>query len=101
VNTIAINMYRRAAHANRRKQPLLDLFSGPSIDMAAIILKSVLKCCPSSDRALLLHQLNGLTTTEMARQIGITEGAIRIRLLRARRSARSMVEFRQPIRTAA
>ena len=92
VNAIAMNMYRRSARNDIRRQPLLDRSGGADVDIAAIDLKRLLKCCCSSDRVLLLYQLHGLTTSEMARKIGATETAIRIRLMRARRSARSMTD---------
>ena len=38
--------------------------------------------------------MRGATTEEIARKQGVTETAIRIRLLRARRAARSRVEKR-------
>jgi RNA polymerase sigma-70 factor (ECF subfamily) len=100
VNAIALNMYRRAARNDRRIQPLLDRSGGADVDIAAIDLKNLLKCCCSSDRVLLLHQLNGLTTSEMAREVGASETAVRIRLMRARRSARSMTQPRRASRAA-
>jgi DNA-directed RNA polymerase specialized sigma24 family protein len=88
VNTIALNMYRRSAQLESRMQPLSDQAGGADIDLAAIDLARLLSSCGSSDRALLIHQLHGLTTSEMALAVGATEIAVRIRLLRARRSAR-------------
>jgi RNA polymerase sigma-70 factor (ECF subfamily) len=101
INTIALNMYRRAAHVDSRTLPLLDRTGEANVDIAAIDLASLLKYCSSSDRVLLLHQLHGLTTSEIAREVGATETAVRIRLMRARRSARSMSEPRLAIRSAA
>jgi DNA-directed RNA polymerase specialized sigma24 family protein len=55
----------------------------------------ILAFCRPNDRHLLEQQyVNGVTTQEMAREQGVTETAIRIRLLRARRDARSQVERR-------
>jgi RNA polymerase sigma-70 factor, ECF subfamily len=92
VITIALNMYRRAAWAASRRQPLEDRTGGAEIDFAAIDLGMLLRSCRSSDRTLLLHQLNGFSTAELAVVVGTTESAVRIRLLRARRSARSLIE---------
>ena len=39
-------------------------------------------------------QMRGVTAKEMAREQGITETAVRIRFLRARRSARKALEAR-------
>jgi DNA-directed RNA polymerase specialized sigma24 family protein len=60
--------------------------------VASIELASLLDSCCPSDRVLLLHQLHGLTTSEMAREVGATETAVRIRLMRARRSVRRVYE---------
>jgi RNA polymerase sigma-70 factor (ECF subfamily) len=101
VNAIALNMYRRAARNDRRRQPLIDRSGGANVDIAAIDLQRLLRCCCPSDRVLLLYQLHGLTTSEMAREVGATETAVRIRLMRARRSARSITEARLASRPAA
>jgi RNA polymerase sigma-70 factor (ECF subfamily) len=101
VNAIALNLYRREARSDSREQPLLEFGGGVDVDLAAIDLASLLSSCCASDRQLLEHQLNGLTTSEMAQQLGASETAVRIRLMRARRSARSKCEPRRMIRTAA
>ena len=101
VNTIALNMYRRNAHLDSRTQPLVDRTGGAGVNVAAIDLARVLRFCCRSDRELLTHQLHGLTTSEIARQVGATETAVRIRLMRARRSARSLTELRRATPTAA
>jgi hypothetical protein len=43
--------------------------------------------------------MEGATTREMARRQGLTESAIRIRLLRARRAARLRLEKRRMVAT--
>jgi DNA-directed RNA polymerase specialized sigma24 family protein len=88
VNTIALNIFRRSTHVDRRKEPLLDRTAMPDSNVASIELAKLLDFCCPSDRVLLLHQLHGLTTSEMARAVGVTETAVRIRLMRARRTAR-------------
>jgi len=90
VNTIALNMYRRASQLDSLKAPLLDRVVKPDTRCASIELHRVLESCCPNDRLLLTYQLYGLTTSEMARQVGATETAVRIRLMRARRSARSV-----------
>lgn len=96
VNTIALNVYRRLI---RRECSHPDLPRLPektvSIDIAAMDVARILAFCRPNDRHLLEQQyVNGVTTQEMAREQGVTETAIRIRLLRARRDARSQVERR-------
>jgi RNA polymerase sigma-70 factor (ECF subfamily) len=88
VNTIALNFFRRSLRYDRRNGPLVDQSGAHSINIAAIDLPILLKLCGSSDRVLLIGQLHGLTTSEMARRVGVTEGAMRVRLTRARRAAR-------------
>src|SRR5271170_3333503 len=94
VNTIALNAYRRVM---RREAPCQDLPEIPSphgIDLAAIDVHRILSYCRPSERVLFEQQMDGATTEEIARQQGVTETAIRIRLLRARRATRSRLEKR-------
>ncbi len=96
VNTIALNIHRRLV---RREAipPALPMVPGKTvnIEVAAIDAARILDFCRPSDRYLLEQQyVNGVTTEEIAREQGVTETAIRIRLLRARRYARSQVERR-------
>ena len=98
VTAIARNMYRRNTHIDRLKEPLLDRAVKPDPGAASIELASVLDSCCPSDRSLLLFQLYGLTTSEMAHQVGVTEAAVRIRLMRARRSARSVSQSKGTVR---
>lgn len=96
VNTIALNIHRRLV---RREAipPALPKLPGQTvnIDVAAIDAARILDFCRPNDRYLLEQQyVNGVTTEEIAREQGVTETAIRIRLLRARRYARSQVERR-------
>ena len=95
MNTIALNMYRREVYFDNRKDPLSETSGRAGVDIAAIELSCLLKSCCNSDRTLLLHQLHGLTAREIAREVGATETAVRIRLMRARHSARSLMEMRE------
>ena len=93
VNAIALNVYRSLARGERIKQLVADqLDERSSIDFAAIDIGRVLSRCRPGDRDLLEQHLNGVTTAEIAREKGVTETAIRIRLLRARRDVRSRME---------
>jgi DNA-directed RNA polymerase specialized sigma24 family protein len=92
VNAIALNIYRRAVQRERFRQPLPELYSRLEIDLAAIDVASVLKSCLPRERRLLEQQLRGVTAKELAQDSGVTETAIRLRLLRARRAARAWVE---------
>jgi DNA-directed RNA polymerase specialized sigma24 family protein len=95
VNTIALNVYRgmiRKDPAKHLTPRLSDRTT--SIDLAAIDVARVLTFCRPRDRVLLQEYMNGETTEEIAQKRGVTETAIRIRLLRARRDARSQCERR-------
>jgi DNA-directed RNA polymerase specialized sigma24 family protein len=90
VNTIALNIYRRVRHTEDRfNQPLPTLYSRLRIDLAAIDVARILRFCRPRERRLLELQMQGVTAKEIARRNGVTETAIRIRLMRARRTARA------------
>ncbi len=93
VNTIALNGYRSLIRREPMNEALLEQHCrSAGIDVAAIDVGRVLTLCRPSDRSLLEKCMNGFTTAEMAREQGVSETAIRIRLLRARRDARSRAE---------
>jgi DNA-directed RNA polymerase specialized sigma24 family protein len=94
VNTIALNLYRSVLRSEPAYQSLPELCSKGSINLAAIDVSRILKICRPCDRLLLEEQMRGVTAEEIAKKQGVTETAIRIRLLRARRAARSRVEKR-------
>jgi RNA polymerase sigma-70 factor (ECF subfamily) len=96
VNSIALNVYRRLLRRENTQAARSTLHEKTvSIDIAAIDVARILEFCRPSDRRLLEQQyVRGVTTGEIAREYGVTETAIRIRLLRARRDARSQVERR-------
>ena len=62
------------------------------LDLAAIDVARILRVCRPPDRLLLEAQMQGVTAKEVAREQGLTETAVRIRFLRARRSARQALE---------
>lgn len=89
VNTIALNVYRSV----RRKplhQELQDLPVPPQVNLAAIDADRVLSFCKAKERLVLQrHYLEGFKIKDIAQQQGWTQTAARIRLLRARCSARA------------
>lgn len=91
VNSIAMNAYLGLM----RKQPcyvgVSDLRTEEA-NSAAIDVRRILGFCRPRDRELLQWELEGLTAQEIAQREGVTTTAIRIRLLRARRRARSHAE---------
>jgi DNA-directed RNA polymerase specialized sigma24 family protein len=95
VNTIALNFYRRLIRKESAQTTPTLREKTVAIDIAAIDVARILTFCRPCDRLLLEQQyLNGISIGEIARDRGVTETAIRIRLLRARRDARFQVERR-------
>jgi DNA-directed RNA polymerase specialized sigma24 family protein len=94
VNTIALNMYRRLARWDSFGELDTTLSSGPDRVFLAIEAGRILDICNPKERFLLEQQMHGITTHELACRMGVTETAIRIRLLRARRSVRVRMERR-------
>ncbi|MBZ5675641.1 MAG: hypothetical protein LAP61_15480 [Acidobacteriia bacterium] len=95
INSIALNQFRRVIRVERLHQELQRSAQGnTSLDLAAIDVARILGACRPLDRMLLEAQMKGVTAKEMARAHGLTETAVRIRFLRARRSARKALETR-------
>jgi len=95
INSIALNQFRRVIRVERLHQELQRSSQGnASLDLAAIDVARILGACRPPDRMLLEAQMKGVTAKEMARTHGLTETAVRIRFLRARRSARKALETR-------
>ena len=96
VNSIALNGYRRLAQRQPPSRELPEIVSPRGIDTARIDVHRILNCCRPSERILFEQQLCGATNAEIARKQGVTETAIRIRLLRARRATRLRLETGLP-----
>jgi len=94
INTIALNFYRGFLGREVHLQHLADLPSRDRINVAAIDVDRFLRFCRPCERTLLQQQMEGITMEEIARKNGVTESAIRVRLMRARRAARSQMERR-------
>ena len=98
VNTIALNVHRSLIRKEASIQPLPEPHSPQlcstrvTIALAAIDAARILNLCRPRVRTLLEQQMRGFTPGEMASKHGVTETAIRIRLMRARRDARSCLE---------
>ena len=91
VNTIALNLYRTSLRNNHPLEPITEQGAvWPNFE--AVDLRRLLKFCRPSERRLLEQQMQGLTAEEISRELGVSETAIRIRLLRARRSMRRALE---------
>jgi RNA polymerase sigma factor (sigma-70 family) len=87
MNSIALNIHRSFIRREPLLQTLPELSTPPKINLAAIDVRRILKCCKTNDRMVLQrHYLEGYKVQEIANSQGWTETAVRIRLLRARRS---------------
>jgi RNA polymerase sigma-70 factor (ECF subfamily) len=86
-NSIALNIHRTYLRREPQTQTLPDLQAPPRLNIAAIDVTRILESCKPNDRAVLEgHYIEGYKVQEIARQYGWSETAVRIRLLRARRS---------------
>jgi RNA polymerase sigma factor (sigma-70 family) len=86
-NSIALNIHRTYLRREPQTQTLPDLQAPPRMNVAAIDVKRILNSCKPNDRAVLEgHYIEGFKVQEIAQQYGWSETAVRIRLLRARRS---------------
>jgi DNA-directed RNA polymerase specialized sigma24 family protein len=94
VNTIALNVYRSFLRREPVYQTLPELVTKTGVNLAAIDVSRILKICRPSDRVLLEQQMRGVTAEEIASTQGVTETAVRIRFLRARRAAKMRMEMR-------
>lgn len=93
VNRIALNEARR----NLRYAKRYVAFEGfhqqtTTLNVAAIDVAKVLERCQPEDREILEAQLDGTSGFEFAEKKGISETAMRLRNLRARRAARRLCE---------
>ena len=93
MNTIALNIHRSCI----RREPLLDILpelsTPPKINLAAIDVRRILKSCKTKDRVVLhRYYIEGHKVQEIAKSQGWTETAVRIRLLRARRTVRKRLD---------
>ena len=87
MNSIALNIHRSYIRREPLLQTLPELSTPPKINLAAIDVRRILKCCKTNDRMVLQrHYLEGYKVQEIAKAHGWTETAVRIRLLRARRA---------------
>ncbi len=89
VNSIAWNVYRSAA---RRPafQELQEVAVPPQVNLAAIDVDRVFKFCKKHERLVLRQRyIEGFKIKDIAQSEGRSQTAVRLRLLRARRSARA------------
>lgn len=94
INTIALNLHRRLSRKATLREELGDTHSTCSMNAGLADLEKVLQFSDPEDRALFRFQIEGFTTDEIAKRYGVSENAIRIRLMRARRKTAAHIEKR-------
>jgi RNA polymerase sigma factor (sigma-70 family) len=88
VNSIAWNLYRSLLRRNSHMQPLVDYTASTETNLATIDVSKILTLCRPAERTILeQHHIEGRPLREIAEECGCSETAIRIRILRARRTA--------------
>lgn len=92
VNSIAVNYYRSGLRKKTLNQEVPRLTSLSRINLAAVDVHRMLSQCRSEERQLLAKRyLLGWEISEIAQEYGLSETAVRIRLMRARRSLQRFV----------
>jgi RNA polymerase sigma factor (sigma-70 family) len=94
VNSIALNAYRGLLRREQKFEALPEISIAPRLDLAAIDVTRILDGCRPRDRIILQqHHLEERPIQEIAHEYACSETAMRIRLLRARRSATSRLRL--------
>jgi len=94
INTIALNLYRRLSRRATLSQGLGNVHQTCCLDPSMADLERILSFSEPADRTLFRFQIEGFTTDEIAQRYGVSENAIRIRLMRARRKTAAHIEKR-------
>jgi RNA polymerase sigma factor (sigma-70 family) len=87
LNTIALNILRSDCRRPPFLQLVFDVAIAPKTNLAGIDLHNILKTVRPNDRVILhRYYVEGFKVREIAEQQGCTETALKIRLLRVRRT---------------
>ena len=90
INTIALNLYRSSYRRNSRFESIREFPVPARIDVRNIDLYKRLNQCREMDQEILtLRYLKGFDISDLADRYDCTQTAIRVRLLRARRSLKA------------
>jgi RNA polymerase sigma-70 factor (ECF subfamily) len=90
INTIALNLYRSCIRKDSLHVPINELPIPPQASNSAIDLERMLNRCRESEQEVLaLRYLQGYNIRDLADRYGCSETAIRVKLLRARRSLKA------------
>jgi DNA-directed RNA polymerase specialized sigma24 family protein len=90
VNTIAFNLYRSSIRKDSLHGPIREIAVSPDVSISALDLEKMLNRCRQNEHEILmLRYLRGIDITDLADRYNCTETAVRVRLLRARRSLKA------------
>ena len=92
VNSIALNLYRSSIHRDAKLAPLPEIAARSAVNLAAIDVERILNLSGPRDRELFRQYLQGATAGEIAEAQGVSQNAIRLRFLRARREAQERLQ---------
>lgn len=93
INSIAVNLYRSSLMLSSRESSLSDAIPSASREWNACEFRFLLGKCRREDCEILVSRYwRGLTIQEIGRKHNWSDGATRIRLLRARRSLKREIE---------
>jgi RNA polymerase sigma factor (sigma-70 family) len=92
VNSIAKNMLRNRIRAEQKLDMLSEGIQPGISPSLGIDMKRILNRCAKRDSVILRgYYVEGYTTEEIARQVGLTPVTVRVRLLRLRRALRTQL----------
>ena len=92
VNSIAKNMLKNRFRADQKLEMLTETVKAEGLPGVNVDVNRILTRCDQRDSTILTgYYLEGYTTEEIAKQLGLTPVTVRVRLLRIRRSLRSQL----------
>jgi RNA polymerase sigma factor (sigma-70 family) len=90
INTIALNLHRSGIRKDSLHVPINELPVPAQANNCAIDLERMLSRCRRIEHEVLeLRYLRGYNISDLANRYGCTETAVRVKLLRARRSLKA------------
>ncbi len=99
INSIALNLYRTHWRKDHREEEIRDFPVPAQVNLFGIDLDRMLGRCRHRDRELLVKRYYlGYEIAELARDQGCSQTALRVRLMRARKCLRRMLEPSAPLR---
>ena len=93
INTIALNLYRSGVRRDSRHEPIGELSVQPQVRISAFDMEKMMNRCREREKEILtLRYFRGYDIRDLAGRYGCSETAVRVKLLRARRSLKAAYE---------